>query len=71
VRVNTWDPDVIDLYRSEGVDEVLLWARSPYVDTYRNELWPLGAHADQEAGLAEIANALDLIPGPEPPRLDG
>jgi probable F420-dependent oxidoreductase len=60
VRVNTWDPDALDRYRAEGVDEVLVWATSPYVSSERDELWPPGTLPERRARLAEIATALQL-----------
>jgi probable F420-dependent oxidoreductase len=62
IRAETWDPAFLARYEAEGVDEVLVWARSPYPTTEENELWPAGSIEQRRARVAEVGRALGLEP---------
>ncbi len=65
VRANSWDPELIHRYRMEAVDEVLLWARTPYDTTRDGEVWPRSSENDRSERLIEVALALGLKDEPD------
>ena len=53
VRIAGRDPDVVDRYRQEGMDEVVIWA---------DQLWPSGTSEVKQLTLTGAAIELGLAP---------
>jgi probable F420-dependent oxidoreductase len=60
VRATSWEPDVLDQYAAEGVEEALVWARSPYLVSGENDIWPVGPVAESTERLTDVARSLGL-----------
>jgi probable F420-dependent oxidoreductase len=52
-RIDGRDPAVVERYRSEGVDEVVIWA---------DQLWPPGSLEARRDALARAGEVLGLVP---------